>query len=311
MAAESPSSPVAVLLMAYGGPGNLDEVEPYLLDVRGGRPTGADLVKEIRHRYEAIGGRSPILDHTAAQADALGRALGPWYATYVGMRHWHPYIKETVDRIVADGRQKLVAVAMAPHYSSMSVGAYEKKVIEAAGGRVELALVRSWGDHPGFLAAVREHVTQALQRFPVPAKVRVLFTAHSLPERILAAGDPYPQELRASASSVAHSLGLETWEFAFQSAGASPEPWLGPEAGAMLTRLAGEGIKDFLIVPIGFVCDHVEILYDVDIEYQKLARDLGVRLERTSSLNADPLLIDALVDVVRRASGERGWRGRE
>ena len=307
MAAESPSSPVAVMLMAYGGPGNLDEVEPYLLDVRGGRPTGADLVKEVRHRYETIGGRSPILEHTAAQADALGRALGPGYATYVGMRHWHPYIKETVDRMVTDGRQKLVAVAMAPHYSSMSVGAYEKKVIEAAAERVELALVRSWGDHPGFLAAVREHVTQALQRFPQPANVRVLFTAHSLPERILALGDPYPQELRASASAVAHSLGLETWEFAFQSAGASPEPWLGPEAGTVLTRLAGEGLQDFLIVPIGFVCDHVEILYDVDIEYQKLARALGVRLERTSSLNTDPLLIDALADVVRRASAERGW----
>jgi protoporphyrin/coproporphyrin ferrochelatase len=308
MAAEpARSPPVAVLLMAYGGPGNLDEVEPYLADVRGGRATSPELVQEIRHRYEVIGGRSPILEHTRAQAAALGRVMGPDYATYVGMRHWHPYIKETVDRIAADGRRRLIAVAMAPHYSSMSVGAYEKKVIEAAAGRVEVALVRSWGDHPQFLAAVREHAAQALQRFPVPAKVRVVFTAHSLPERILAAGDPYPDELKASARRVAESLRLGTWEFAFQSAGASPEPWLGPEAGAVLERLAGDGVRDFLIVPIGFVCDHVEILYDVDVEYQSLARKLGVRLERTASLNDDPLLIAALADVVHRVAAERGW----
>lgn len=300
-------APIAVMLMAYGGPSNLDEVEPYLLDVRGGRPTSPELVQEIRHRYEVIGGRSPIVEHTRAQAAALGDALGPAFATYVGMRHWHPYIKEAVDRIAADGPGRLVAVAMAPHYSSMSVGAYEKKVLEAAAGRLELALVRSWGDHPKFIAAVREHAAQALQRFPAPTKVRVLFTAHSLPERILAAGDPYPDELKASARAVAESLRLERWEFAFQSAGATHEPWLGPDAGDVLTRLAAEGTKDFLIVPIGFVCDHVEILYDVDVEYQGLARELGVRLERTASLNDDPLLIQALADIVRRAAAERGW----
>jgi ferrochelatase len=293
--------------MAYGGPGNLDEVEPYLLDVRGGRATSPELVKEIRHRYEVIGGRSPILGHTRAQAAALGRVLGPAFATYVGMRHWHPYIREAIGRIVADGHRRLVAVAMAPHYSAMSVGAYERKVLEAAEGRLDLALVRSWGDHPKFLAAVRDHVAQALQRFPAPAAVRVVFTAHSLPQRILAEGDPYPDELKASAGAVARALGLERWELAFQSAGASPEPWLGPDAGDVLTRLADDGVKDFLIVPIGFVCDHVEILYDVDVEYQSLARKLGVRLERTSSLNDDPLLIEALADIVQREAGERGW----
>ncbi|HXF96146.1 MAG TPA: ferrochelatase, partial [Gemmatimonadales bacterium] len=147
--------PVAVLLMAYGGPGSLDEVEPYLQDVRGGRPTGRELVEEVRHRYAVIGGRSPILDHTRAQARALERALGAGYSVHVGMRHWHPYIKDAVDRIAARGLRRLVALAMAPHYSSLSVGAYETKLLEAAGGRLELALVRNWGDHPGFLAAVR------------------------------------------------------------------------------------------------------------------------------------------------------------
>lgn len=303
MAAE----PFAALMMAYGGPASLDEVEPYLLDVRGGRPTSSELVDEIRRRYAEIGGRSPILERTEAQARALERALGPGRAVYVGMRHWHPYIHEAVDRIVADGRRHLVGIAMAPHYSSLSVGAYEEKLLEAAAGRFELALVRNWGDHPKFLAAVREHVAQALQRFPRPAKVQVIFTAHSLPQRILEQGDPYVDELQASARAVAEEMDIASWRFAFQSAGASPEPWLGPDAGEVLGRLAGEGAKDFLIVPIGFVCDHVEILYDIDVEYRRLARKLGVRLERTSSLNDDALLIEALADIARRAATERGW----
>ncbi|HXF95011.1 MAG TPA: ferrochelatase, partial [Gemmatimonadales bacterium] len=148
---------------------------------------------------------------------------------------------------------------------------------------------------------------QALERFPSPAAVHVIFTAHSLPQRILQHGDPYPEELLASARAVARDLRLGAWHFAFQSAGASPEPWLGPDAGEVVRRLAGAGAKDFLIVPIGFVCDHVEILYDIDVEYRQLADRLGVRLERTASLNDDPLLIEALADIVRRAAAERGW----
>lgn len=298
---------IGVLLMAYGGPSSLDEVEPYLMDVRGGRPTSRELVEEIRHRYAAIGGRSPILEHTRAQAAALGRALGPRYAVHVGMRHWHPYIKEAVDQAAAEGLRRLVAIAMAPHYSSLSVGAYEQKVMDAARGRFDVAPIKSWGHHPKFIAAVKEHVIQALQRFPAPDAVQVLFTAHSLPERILKHGDPYPGELRASAQAVAVALGLSAWHFAFQSAGASPEPWLGPEAGEVLDRLAREGFKDFLIVPIGFVCDHVEILYDIDVEYRALAEQLGVRLERTSSLNDDPLLVEALADLTGSAAAERKW----
>ncbi|MGH7700157.1 MAG: ferrochelatase [Gemmatimonadales bacterium] len=302
-----PGEPVAVLLMAYGGPGSVEEVEPYLLDVRGGRPTSGELVAEVRQRYATIGGRSPILDHTRAQATALERTLGPDYRVYVGMRHWHPYIKDAVDRIVAAGTRRLVAIAMTPHYSSLSVGAYETKLLEAAAGRLDLALVRNWGDHPKFLAAVRARVVQALQRFASPAAVRVIFTAHSLPRRILAEGDPYPDELLASARTVAEALGLGEWHFAYQSAGASPEPWLGPDAGEALARLADEGVRDFLIVPIGFVCDHVEILYDIDVQYRTLASELGVRLERTASLNDDPLLIEALADIARRAAAERRW----
>ena len=302
MAAEG----VAVLLLAYGGPGSLDDVEPYLQDVRGGRPTAPELVAEIKGRYARIGGRSPILERTEAQAQALGRALGPAWPVYVGMRHWHPFIGETVERMVACGERRVVAIVLAPHYSALSVGAYEKRLLDAARGRLELALVRSWGDHPKFLEAVAERVRQALQRFPAPGAVQVLFTAHSLPERILAAGDPYADELQASAAQVARLAGVGEWRFAYQSAGATPEPWLGPEAGAVMTELAATR-KNFLIVPIGFVSDHVEVLYDVDVAYRGLAERLGVRLERTDSLNDDPLLVAALADLARRTAAERGW----
>jgi len=298
----------AVLLMAYGGPGNLDEVEPYLLDVRGGRPTSPELVEEIRGRYARIGGGSPIRRLTEAQAAALRRALGAELPVYVGMRHWHPYIAETVERIVADGRQRLVAIALAPHYSAMSVGAYERKLAEAAAGRLDVGVVRRWGDHPLFLDAVAARLRDALARFPDPARVPVIFTAHSLPQRILANGDPYPDEFRASVAAVVERLALARWHLAFQSAGATPEPWLGPDAGEVLRALAAEGGREALIAPIGFVCDHVEILYDVDVEYRALAARLGMRLERTASLNDDPLLIACLADLARRAASDRGWR---
>ena len=304
MAAEAGG--VSVLLMAYGGPGSLEEVEPYLRDVRGGRATPPELVAEITERYARIGGRSPIRERTEAQARALQDALGPTWPVYVGMRHWHPFIAETVDRMVARGVRRAVAIVLAPHYSALSVGAYAKKLLEAARGRLDLALVRSWGDHPQFLEAVAERVRQALQRFPAPGAVQVLFTAHSLPERILAAGDPYADELQASAAAVARLAGVGAWRFAYQSAGATPGPWLGPEAGAVMTELAATR-KDFLIVPIGFVSDHVEVLYDVDIAYRGLAERLGVRLERTDSLNDNARLVAALADLARRTAAERAW----
>src|SRR2546426_3029517 len=175
------------------------------------------------------------------------------------MRHWHPYIAETVERIVADGGRRLVAIALAPHYSAMSVGAYERKLADAAAGRLDVAMVPRWGDHPMFLAAAAARLRDALAQFPDPARVPVIFTAHSLPQRILANGDPYPDELRATVAAVVERLGLARWQLAFQSAGATPEPWLGPDAGEVLRALAAEGGREALIAPIGFVCDHVEI----------------------------------------------------
>lgn len=298
---------LAVLVMAYGGPGNIDEVEPYLMDIRGGRPTKPQLVEEIRARYARIGGRSPILDLTAAQAAGIGRALGGGFKIYVGMRHWHPYIQDAVDEIARAGHRRVVGIAMAPHYSNMSVGAYEKQLLQAADGTLDVALVRSWWSHPRFVDAVADRIAQALQRFPRPSAVQVIFTAHSLPEKILASADPYPDELNASATEVARRAGLAGWRLAYQSAGATPEPWLGPDAAEVITELARAGHEAILLVPIGFVCDHVEILYDIDVEYQALAKRLGVQLERTASLNDDPGLVAAVADVVRTAAAQRGW----
>jgi len=298
---------LAVLVMAYGGPGNIDEVEPYLMDVRGGRPTKPQLVEEIRARYARIGGRSPILDLTRAQAAAIGRALGDRFSVHVGMRHWHPYIPDVVDEIARAGHARVVGVAMAPHYSNMSVGAYEKKLLQAADGRLDVSLVRTWWRQPQFLDAVADRVLQALQRFPQPSKVQVVFTAHSLPERILASADPYPDELKASATEVATRARLSEWRFAYQSAGATAEPWLGPAVDTVLPELAKAGHDAVLLVPIGFVCDHVEILYDIDVEYQAVAKRLGVQLERTASLNDDPGLVAAVAASVRSAASERGW----
>jgi ferrochelatase len=300
---------IAVLVMAYGGPGNIDEVEPYLMDVRGGRPTKPQLVEEIRTRYARIGGRSPILELTRAQAAAIGRVLGQRFAVFVGMRHWHPFIQETVQDIAAAGFRRVVGVAMAPHYSNMSVGAYEKKLLQAADGGLDLdvTLVRTWWNQPQFLDATASRIREALQRFPAEAQVEVVFTAHSLPEKIVASADPYPDELKASAQEVAKRAGLAEWLFAYQSAGATAEPWLGPDAEDVITELAQAGHKAVLLVPIGFVCDHVEILYDIDVEYQGVAKRLGIQLERTASLNDDPGLVAAVAEAVRRAAGQRGW----
>jgi ferrochelatase len=299
---------VGVLLMAYGGPDSLEDVEPYLLDIRGGRPTSPQLIEEVRERYQLIGGRSPLLDLTRQQATALEQALninGSHFRTYVGMRHWRPYIRETMAQIARDGIRRLIAIPMAPHYSRMSVGAYIRKAEEARaelGVPLEVRYVESWNDEPLYLRALAEKVREALLRFPAEVRVQVpiIFTAHSLPQRILAEGDPYPQELMETVEGVVRQLGPVNWRFAYQSAGASHEPWLGPDAGAVLNELAAKGHCHMLIAPIGFVCDHVEILYDVDIVYRRQAEGLGMQLERTESLNASPLLIEALAGLVAR-----------
>jgi ferrochelatase len=302
-------APYAVLLLAYGAPLSLDEVEPYLLDVRGGRPTPRGIVEDLRSRYAAIGGRSPLLDRTREQAEALDTRLGNRVPVLVGMRHWRPYIKDVLAEAARRGICRVVALALAPHYSRLSIGAYQQKLNEAR-GPVEVAFVPQWFDHPWFLHAVVERVRAALRRFPdgVRDQVPIVFTAHSLPQRVLADGDPYQDQLRASVASVMTRLGATNQhEFAFQSAGRSNETWLGPDAGVVLDRLIGQGARHVLVCPIGFVADHLEVLYDVDVELRGRAREQGAWLERTDSLNADPLLIEALADLVATTAAQRGW----
>jgi ferrochelatase len=308
-------APIGLLLMAYGGPDSLDDIEPYLLDIRGGRPTSRELVAEITERYAHIGGRSPILDITCQQAQALeaelNRASAVRFRAYVGMRHWQPRIKEAVAQMAGDGVKRGVALVMAPHYSRMSIGAYHQRLDEAiqdVGANITFARIESWHNYPGFIAALAEKASQALQRFSEDGGdqlPKVIFSAHSLPVRILKTGDPYDAQLHETASLLAERLNLppDRWLFSYQSAGQSPEPWLGPPIEDVIVELAEAGERRLLVVPIGFVCDHVEILYDLDIESRQLAEAHGAHLERSESLNASPTFIAALADLVRSEMG--------
>jgi len=299
--------------MAYGGPNSLDDIEAYLLNIRGGRNTPPELVEKVRERYALIGGRSPLLEITRAQARALEERLnaaadGPRYRVYVGMRHWHPYIREAVAQIVEDGLRNVVALCMTPHYSQMSVGAYFQKLQEAQealGVEMDVAYVVSWHDHPLFIQAMADKVRAALQRFPgeVRNQVRIIFTAHSLPAALMEQGDPYDAQVRETARLVARQLGLEAgdWQLCYQSAGARNVKWLGPQIEDVIVGLAEAGHKNILVAPIGFVADQAEILYDIDIACRNLAATRGAHLERTESLNTSPTFIEALADITQHA----------
>jgi len=302
---------IGLLVMAYGGPNNLDEVEPYLMDVRGYRPTSPYIVHELRERYREIAGRSPILERTWSQAHALESALntkGQEFKAFVGMRHWHPFIKDTLAEMCSQGIEQTVGLVMAPHYSRMSIEAYFKNV-EQAESPMQVARINDWHLLPEYLNALAKRVQSTLERFPegVRAEVPVIFTAHSLPERILEWDDPYPQQLRETVEAVMKILGPHTHEFAFQSAAISTDPWLGPDASELINRFADEGKRNILICPIGFVCEHVEILYDIDIVYQTLAKTLDIRLERIDMLNDEPEMIAGLAGLVRKAAQESNW----
>jgi len=302
---------IGVLVMAYGGPNNLDEVEPYLLDVRGYRPTSPEIIQEVRERYREIGGRSPILEQTQAQADAIETTLnanGNKFKAFVGMRHWHPFIKDVLMEMQEEGIERAVSVVMAPHYSRMSIGAYYQKVDEA-NSPIEFSRIENWHLQAGYIRALATRVRDALERFPeeVRANVPVIFTAHSLPEKILEWNDLYPTQLSETVSVVMEQLGSQPYEFAYQSAAISSIPWLGPDAGEIIERFASEGKNRILLCPIGFVCEHVEILYDIDIVYQNLAKSLGIHLERIEMLNTAPEMVEGLAGLIREKVREARW----
>jgi protoporphyrin/coproporphyrin ferrochelatase len=297
-----------VLLLAHGGPDSLDDIEPFLSNIRGGRPTPPRLVEEVRERYRLIGGRSPILDISQRQAQALERrlnAMGEPYRVYLGMRNWHPFIRETMEQIQRDGIGRLLALCLAPQNSLKSVGLYFQNVREAQqklGWEIPTSFLESWHVEPLLIEAFAEKLDEALASFPDSREnpPAVLFTAHSLPEKILEAGDPYVQEVHETAAAVAKRCGIAAYRFAYQSQGATSETWLGPTVESVLDDLAQSGTRRVLLAPIGFLCDHVEILYDIDILFQQVASRRGILLRRAASLNDSPTLIQALAAVVER-----------
>jgi ferrochelatase len=297
---------IGVLVMAYGGPASLDEIPGYLSDIRHGRPTPRAVLDEITENYRAIGGSSPLLDVTQRQVDALAAMLGGDYRCYLGMRHWAPWIEDIVGHMVEDGIERAVSLVLAPHFSALSVARYQQKVadgLELYRGRIDFEHVASYHDAPGLIEAFSSRVEEGLARWHEGERdrVHVVFSAHSLPERVLASGDPYGEQCLETARLVAERAGLPAgrWSWAFQSAGRTPEPWAGPDLGEHLAKLAAGGVRDVISVPVGFVSDHVEILFDIDHRAAGIARGLGMRLERPPALNDDPVFIAALAELVR------------
>jgi protoporphyrin/coproporphyrin ferrochelatase len=297
----------AVLLMAYGSPDRIDQVEAYYTDIRRGNPPPPHLLEELIGRYEAIGGGSPlskIVEAQRAAVEAELRTRGTPMPVYAGMRHIAPWIGDIVKQMAADGVTRFVAIALAPHKSSNAAGyrrAVDRALTELGEGAPAVEYVESWYDQPRFIEALADTTLEALAHFDDPSGVRVLFTAHSLPSRVVAEGDPYPDELAGTAALVAERLGLSWYDFAFQSAGRTGEPWLGPDILDEIRRLAAEGVRGIVVRPVGFVADHLEVLYDIDIEAQAVARAAGIRLERARSMNTDPTFIAGLADVAAAA----------
>ena len=289
-------SRTGVLLLAHGAPERLEDVERYLGFVRSGRPPSPQILEEVRRRYAAIGGSSPLLQWTRVQAEALQQLLG--IPVFFGMRNWDPFIRETMDRVREAGVERLAAVCLAPQFSELSVGLYIKRTEEAkreAGVTAEISWAKSFHDEPLLIEAFAERL-RALEL----AGQRVLFTAHSLPERALANGDPYDRETRATAAAVAARVGLADFDFAYQSQGMTGDRWLGPTVESCLERYAAEGVREVVVDPIGFVCDHVEVLFDIAILFREFAAQRGIALRRPESLNGSPAFTAALAAVARR-----------
>ena len=299
---------IAILAMAYGTAAGPEDVERYYTDIRGGRPPSPDLLEELKARYAAIGNRFPLLEITRRQAEALEAELDHRepgrFKVYVGMKHSRPFVAEGVRQIVGDGIRRAVGLVLAPHYSRMSVGTYiervQQAVAEQPGSSPNFTFVESWHDHPEFIEVVSSRVDDAMGRLEPTERdgAAVVFTAHSLPARIVSDGDPYPGQLQETADLVAKKLGLSSYLTAWQSAGRTPEPWLGPDLTEVIRDLAQKRHSAVVVCACGFVADHLEILYDLDIEARGEAEGAGIKLVRTESMNDDPRFVRALATVV-------------
>jgi ferrochelatase len=291
--------------MAYGSPRDPQEVEPYFTDIRGGRPPSPQALAELTSRYERIG-HSPLNEITARQAWELGKTLDERapgrFAVFTGMKHWHPFIAEAVSRISSQGITRVIGLVLAPHFSAKSIGEYEQRILRAAralGTEIDLQMVSSWYDHPSFVQLVADNLRSALVGWdPEDEGTRVFFTAHSIPAGVVAAGDPYSDQVADSARLYAAKAGISRFETAWQSASQTGEPWLGPDILEAITQFRRAGGRRAVVAPVGFVSDHLEVLFDVDVECVELAAQLGVELRRIASPNADPRFIEALAEIV-------------
>ncbi len=282
----------AVVLMAYGSPERLADVPAYYADIRGGRPIAPEHLDDLVERYRRLGieDSSPLNAITEQTRAALEGELG--LPVFTGMKHWTPRIADAAEAALAAGADEVVGLVLAPHWSALSIQGYRDQLEAALAGRAELRFVESWHDEPGFVELLAERLRAT--------DAHVVFTAHSLPARILDAGDPYREQLLETSRLVADAAGLSEWSFSFQSESPTGEPWLGPDILDHLDDLHAQGVRDVLVCPVGFVSDHLEIRWDLDVEAQEKARELGLRLERIEMPNADPAFVRTLAGIVRR-----------
>ena len=293
-----------VLLMAYGTPERTGDLEAYYTDIRRGRPPTEEQLADLRRRYDAIGGLSPLAARTRAQASGLQRVLderagaGEWKVE-LGLKHASPSIEAGVEALASAGVEEFVSLVLAPHYSALSVGQYVERAADAA-GHLKVRDITSWWDQPALVALLAERVTDAIAALPEGVtNPEVLVTAHSLPVRALSIDDPtYEEQLRSTGERIAEAAGLSSWRIAWQSAGRTPEPWIGPDLLEVIRSLPGEGFDGVVVCPAGFTSDHLEVLYDVDIEAKGAAESVGLPLARTASLNDDPRFLSLLADLV-------------
>ena len=292
-----------VLVMAYGTPSSPEAIEPYYTRIRHGRAPTPELLEDLTRRYQAIGGISPLRERTDAQVAGIREqleTLAPGqFDVRFGSKYEPPLLEEPAASFATDGFTKVIGLVLAPHSSSMSTDQYMDRAASQLNG-VEFVTIGEWWSFPGFAELIAQRVRDALFAIPEERRERalVLFSAHSLPERILANGDTYPDQLRHSARDVAEVVGTSNWDIAWQSAGRTPEPWIGPDILDVLRTKAAEGVTDIVSCPIGFVSDHLEVLFDIDIEAQGVAREVGLNVVRTASLNDDPQFMRLLAEVV-------------
>lgn len=285
---------IAVCLMAYGSPDRLEDVPAYYADIRGGRPIRSELLEELVERYRRLGieDSNPLNAITEQTRAALEAELG--LPVFTGMKHWTPRIATAAGEALASGAHTVVGLVLAPHYSAMSIAGYRGQLEEALAGRAELVFIESWHEEPGFISFLADRVRGT--------DAHVVFTAHSLPARILDEGDPYEQQLLETSRLVAEQAGVSDWSFSYQSESATGEPWLQPDILDHLAALRSSGVDSVLVCPVGFVSDHLEIRWDLDVEASERAAELGMSLERTEMPNADPAFVRVLAGIVRRAA---------